>query len=89
MASQQRITKPIETIAPTGVPGTVKPPYRPIKLYLRTGMTSPTHQPKDQADQRTKESRANQEPPRLGNADPPHHQETNGNNTASEPAINN
>ncbi len=30
MASQHRMTMPIETIAPTGVPGTVKPPNLPI-----------------------------------------------------------
>jgi hypothetical protein len=30
MASQHRITIPIETIAPTGVPGTVNPPNLPM-----------------------------------------------------------
>src|SRR5229473_922296 len=30
MASQARTTRPIDTMAPTGVPGTVKPPYRPM-----------------------------------------------------------
>lgn len=53
MASQERTTSPIETMAPTGVPGTVKPPYRPMKLDLRSGMTSPAHQPKDQPNQPT------------------------------------
>jgi hypothetical protein len=30
MASQHRITIPTETIAPTGVPGTVNPPNLPM-----------------------------------------------------------
>jgi hypothetical protein len=30
MASQHSMTMPMETIAPTGVPGTVKPPNLPM-----------------------------------------------------------